>query len=204
MATHTEKPGLRTRPRGAAAALVLTVAALLLAACGSGDDVDPGNAEDAPDYSAMVASAPPELDGVYDAGGAGLIGSGAEDYERQLADLEGLPVVVNAWASWCGPCRTEFPHFQETAAEMGDEVAFLGVDVDDSDSAATTFLESHPIPYGSISDPDKDIANDLGLGSFLPATIFYNARGERTYTHTGPYANAEDLAADIERYAVKG
>jgi cytochrome c biogenesis protein CcmG/thiol:disulfide interchange protein DsbE len=203
MATETRNAGRKAHPAAVLAALLAAV--FLLAACGSdGDEVDPGNAEDAPDYTAMVKAAPPELAAVYDAEGAGLIATGLEAYEEQLAQFEGHPAVVNAWASWCGPCRLEFPHFQDTAARRGDEVAFLGIDVDDSDDAATTFLSTHPIPYGSVSDPDKEIVNKLGLGSFLPATIFYNAEGEKTYTHTGPYESAADLEADIDRYAVNG
>lgn len=206
MASQTPDSDTSSRARTLAAALSSLLAlALLLGACGSGEDeIDPGNAEDAPDYTKMVEAAPPELAAIYDAEGGGLIDGGLEAYKAQIAALDGYPIVVNAWASWCGPCRVEFPFFQDLAAERGDEVAFLGIDVDDSEDAATTFLNTHPVPYGSISDPDKEIVNELGLGSFLPSTVFYNAEGEKTYSHAGPYDSAEDLAADIDKYAVGG
>ena len=72
--------------------------------------------------------------------------------------MKGYPVVVNQWASWCGPCRAEFPWFQNASAKYGKKVAFLGVDSQDSDDAAKTFLGEYPVPYPSYTDPDKEIA----------------------------------------------
>ena len=74
--------------------------------------------------------------------------------------LRGYPVVVNVWASWCGPCRFEFPHFQRAAAAYGKRVAFLGIDSQDSDDAAATFLREEPVPYPSYTDPDEEIADE--------------------------------------------
>jgi cytochrome c biogenesis protein CcmG/thiol:disulfide interchange protein DsbE len=203
MATQTPKTSASTRFW---VVLVLLLIAALFTACGSDggtDEVDPGNAEDAPDYSKMVESAPPEFASFYDADGAGLISGGQEAYDAQIAALEGSPIVVNKWASWCGPCRIEFPHFQNEAADRGDEVAFLGLNSDDSEELASEFLSTHPVPYGSFSDPDKEIMFDLGAINF-PATIFYNAAGEKTFVHEGGYTSQEDLAADVDRYAVNG
>jgi cytochrome c biogenesis protein CcmG/thiol:disulfide interchange protein DsbE len=120
-----------------------------------------------------------------------------------MSELEGYPAVVNVWASWCGPCRAEFPHFQDAAADMGTKVAFLGVNSQDSESAAATFLESSPLPYPSFSDPDKAITESLGAGQGLPATAFFNAAGERTYTKLGPYEDEAALLADVNRYALE-
>ena len=77
-------------------------------------------------------------------------------------------MVVNKWASWCGPCRFEFPFFQEVAAERGDEVAFIGIDSDDSEDAARTFLDEFPVPYPSFSDPDEEIARALDAPASSP------------------------------------
>jgi cytochrome c biogenesis protein CcmG/thiol:disulfide interchange protein DsbE len=111
-------------------------------------------------------------------------------------------VVVNKWASWCGPCRLEFPHFQSQAQERGGEVAFLGVGANDSVPALETFLEQLPLPYPSYYDPDLEIARELGGPTqAFPATAFYDSRGELVFTKPGPYTDEADLAADIERYA---
>jgi thiol-disulfide isomerase/thioredoxin len=176
--------------------------ALTLGACSDSDaDLDPGSAAEAPDYSAALEAAPPKLAALYDGGEGGLVEGGAEALDAELERLRGTPIVINKWASWCGPCREEFPAFQEQAAERLDEVAFIGLNSGDSEDAATTFLEGHPIPYPSFSDPQEEIANSYGA-TFFPSTIFIDASGEVAYTHTGPYSTAEDLAADIDRYAL--
>ena len=190
------------RLRGAAVALAAALV-LTLAACGGSDDeLDPGSAENAPDYTAALDEAPPKLAAFYGEGDGALRDGGAAALDAELERLRGTPVVINFWASWCGPCREEFPAFQEQAAERLDEIAFVGVDVDDSAEYATTFLEEHPVPYPSYEDPDKEIAESYGATFGLPATVFIDASGEVAYTHTGPYEAAEDLAADIDRYAV--
>lgn len=128
-----------------------------------------------------------------------IIAGGLETFEEKLAELEGYPVVVNKWASWCGPCRFEFPIFQEVAVERGDEIAFLGVDADDSTDAAETFLSELPLPYPSISDPEDDVGA-LFKGYAFPSTAFYDAEGELQYTRQGPYESAADLNAELEKY----
>lgn len=178
----------------------------LLAACGSavGSAADPGNAADAPDYSKAIAAAPAELKRLYEKGDS-LLAGGSDTYAAQLADLRGYPVVVNNWASWCGPCREEFPYLQAQAAEHLDEVAFLGVDSQDSDAAAATFLRDHPIPYPSASDPKGDLSDwvDMALVG-IPDTLFYDRAGELVYVKQGPYTDEATLAADIEKYSSGG
>lgn len=190
-------------PRSLAFALLalLAAAVLGLAACGSGEDVDPGSAEDAPDYSRALEAAPPELARLYEPGGTVLDG-GRAAFERELARLEGRPIVVNKWASWCGPCRQEFPYLQRQAAEHADEVAFVGINANDSTDAATTFLRDHPIPYPSFSDPDEELARSIDAGLEFPSTVFIGADGEVAHVRRGAYASADELAADVDRYAL--
>ena len=188
-----------------ALAFVLTLVAVVLGACGSGDSgTDPGNAADAPDYKPALAKAPAQLKPLYDQGG-GLAPGGLDAFQAQLDAVKGYPVVVNNWASWCGPCRTEWPWFQQAAADHLDEVAFMGVDGDDEDAAAQTFLDEHPIPYPSFADPGKDLANQTGanlIGAF-PNTLFFNADGELVFAHQGEYADQAALEADIQKYALE-
>lgn len=193
------------RAKTLAASLLFVVLALVLAACGSSnsDAVDPGNAASAPDYTSAVAKAPPKLKSLYDMGGV-LVPGGMDAFSSQLAAVAGYPVVVNNWASWCGPCRTEWPWLQQAAADHLGQVAFMGVDGDDEDSAAGTFLKGHPIPYPSFADPDKDLANTVGatlVGGF-PNTLFFNSAGELVYTHQGVYSDQAALEADIQKYAL--
>ena len=186
----------RTMAIGALMATLL--ASLAIVACGS----EESSTSAAPDYEAAIAQAPPELAALY-ANGDELIEGGEEAYDSTLAAVEGYPAVVNNWASWCGPCREEFPHFQSQAAEHLDEVAFLGVDSEDSPEAYETFLRDSPIPYPSVADDDGKLPNWVSLSLVgIPNTLFYDSSGELVYTHQGPYEDEASLAADIEKYAL--
>jgi cytochrome c biogenesis protein CcmG/thiol:disulfide interchange protein DsbE len=195
---------IRAELRTALALSAILILGLFLVACGSsnGSEIDPGNAADAPSYKEALAAAPPKLSKLYAAGDE-LFPGDAEVFVEQLADLRGYPVVVNNWASWCGPCREEFPYLQSQAAEHLDEVAFLGVDSQDSDEAATTFLETHPVPYPSITDPDGEFSDwvDTGLVG-IPNTLFFDRTGALVFVKQGPFTDEAELAADIEKYAL--
>jgi cytochrome c biogenesis protein CcmG/thiol:disulfide interchange protein DsbE len=181
------------------AAFAVGFLAFAISACGGSDSVYDGSP--APDYGAL-ADSPPPLDTLYSQAND-LIPGGTEAFDSQMTELEGFPAVVNVWASWCGPCRAEFPHFQQVSADLGTEIAFLGVNSQDSESAAATFLEASPLPYPSFYDPDEKITQSLEAGRGLPATAFFNAAGERTYTKLGPYVDEAELEADIDRYALE-
>jgi len=97
----------------------------------------------------------------------------------------GVPVVVNIWASWCGPCRAESPNLVKAAERHGTEVQFLGVDILDQRAAAQAFIQEEGYPYPSVFDPTGEIRNRLGyIGQ--PGTIFYNASGRKVDEWSGP------------------
>ena len=177
-------------------ALCGALLAVLLVVGGCGEDGGGGH----PDYAKALAGAPAPLAALHRQGNE-LLGGGRAAYEKRIESLRGYPVVVNVWASWCGPCRFEFPAFQRMSAKYGKRVAFLGVDLEDSDDAARTFLESHPVPYPSYTDPEEEIAEGLG-DSRLPETAYYNREGELVYLKLGQYPSESDLEADIERCAL--
>jgi cytochrome c biogenesis protein CcmG, thiol:disulfide interchange protein DsbE len=123
-----------------------------------------------------------------------------KSYEAMLRQLKGYPVVVNGWATWCGPCKLEFPIFQQVSTKLGKRVAFFGVNVADNRPSAEKFLRERPVPYPSLEDGDARIAQDLGVGQHLPITVFYDKNGKR-FVHLGGYTKQADLVRDIERYA---
>jgi cytochrome c biogenesis protein CcmG, thiol:disulfide interchange protein DsbE len=123
------------------------------------------------------------------------------DLDAQLAALRGRPVVINKWASWCGPCKLEFPIFQRVSTRLGREVAFLGVNSGDNRAAAERFLRTTPVPFPHLEDPGSRMARELGAPNAFPATIFIDRRGRRT-VHQGGYTSEADLLADIRRYAL--
>jgi cytochrome c biogenesis protein CcmG, thiol:disulfide interchange protein DsbE len=185
------------RPRCISAA-AFAVVVLALPACGSGSGGDYGGK--APDYGKALAGAPKPLAELYDQADQ-LLPGGAEAFQRRLAELRGHPVVVNKWASWCGPCREEMPWLQREAAERGKRIAFIGVDSRDSDSAAKEFVNEFPVPYPSYTDPDQDIAVLINATIGTPATAIYDSSGKQVHVQQGQYASRSALAADIQRYA---
>ena len=110
--------------------------------------------------------------------------------------------MVNKWASWCGPCRSEFPIFQHVATKLGKQVAFLGINANDHDAAARRFLRSEALPYPSFSDENLAISGKLGIVAIFPTTVFFDAAGKRQYIHQGYYTSTAALTADIRRYAI--
>jgi len=177
----------------------VAVAGLVAAGCGA-EGGDYGGQH--PDYARALAGAPTPLAALHEEANE-LLPGGREAFEERIAALEGFPIVVNVWASWCGPCRFEFPTLQKLSAAYGKRVAFLGVDSQDSDDAAQTFLEEAPVPYPSYSDPDEGIGEAIGATRGLPDTAFYDRKGELCYLKQGPYTEHSELGADVKRFALR-
>jgi cytochrome c biogenesis protein CcmG, thiol:disulfide interchange protein DsbE len=178
------------------AALVL--AALTWSGCGTSESAGSGSH---PNYAKALAGSPPRLAALHKEANQ-LLPGGIDAYEKRIASLRGYPVVANVWASWCGPCRFEFPTLQQLSARYGKQVAFLGVNSYDSDDAAETFLSEDPVPYPSYTDPNKDIAESVGVHVGFPGTAFYDSKGKLVYLKQGPYAHESELEADVRHYAL--
>ena len=180
----------------AAVGLVVVVVIGLTQAGGqTGSD---GTDFDLPAAKQTLASAPAPLNGIY-AQANELLGGGQEAFDARIDALKGTPLVINKWASWCGPCQAEFPVFQAAALKHGKEVGFIGLNSEDADTKARKFLAERPLPFPSYTDPKNKVAYDREIAAGFPMTMFI-ARDGKTYTHTGPYKSEDDLSKDIERY----
>lgn len=109
-----------------------------------------------------------------------------QEVEALLATSE-VPVVLNVWASWCTPCRSEAPLLERAAFDFEGRVAFVGVDVrDDMDDARRFIAEFFPeAPIDHIYDRPGDVPRALGGSNGVPLTFFYAAGGELVWLHPG-------------------
>jgi thiol-disulfide isomerase/thioredoxin len=187
--------------KSAAATLLAVVA---VAGCGGSNNGNPDSRLTLEQAKAPISGAPPQLTAIRSEANQ-LLDGGTEAFDVRLEQLRGIPVVVNKWASWCGPCRYEFPWFQSLAEKRGGQIAFLGVNANDSSGAAEQFLSELPLPYPSYSDPELKIAQELGGPSqAFPTTAFYDRSGKLVYTHIGQYQDEAALIAEVDKYAAGG
>ena len=121
----------------------------------------------------------------------------------QLYDYTGKPLVVNFWASWCGPCQMEMPDFEDKYQELGEEVQFLMINMTDGSretvDSASAFIAQQGFTFPVLYDTDSDAALTYGAYS-LPTTYFINADGYAVARATGAI-DAETLQQGIDLIA---
>lgn len=141
-------------------ALTLVTLSLLLSGCG-GPSVDISNV--------------PELEP-----------ASADSLQELLSGSE-QPVVVNVWASWCIPCRSEGPLLREAAESMTEDVLFVGLNVRDSQQGAREFIAEFlaDAPFLHLLDSTGDIPSALGGSRGVPLTFFFAPGGELVTLHSG-------------------
>lgn len=102
----------------------------------------------------------------------------------KLSDFIGKPVVLNFWASWCGPCRNEMPYFEEAWGEFGNDVRFLMVNLDSNRTDAETFLEENSYSFTVYYDSIGAASNTYGV-KYIPTTFFIDGAGNLVSYATG-------------------
>lgn len=118
-----------------------------------------------------------------------------DEFTAHLEELE-RPAVVNVWASWCLPCRSEAPLLDQAFETYGDRVSFVGVDVQDSQTDAKAFLAEFGLAFDHYFDHDRTIPNHYG-GIGTPITIFFGPGGEVFAIHNG-VLDERTLALNID------
>lgn len=101
-----------------------------------------------------------------------------------LVAADPRPAVVNVWASWCGPCRSEAPLLSAAHDEYGDRVLFIGVDIQDTQDSAKTFIAEYGLAFDHYFDPNRDIPAAWG-GLGVPLTYFLDTDGTILALHNG-------------------
>ena len=117
--------------------------------------------------------------------------------ELSLADLEGRVVVVNFWASWCGPCRIEQPDLNAVHDLLPDtEMVLVGVNIEDTEANALAHLAEFDVSYLSVFDPVNELASrfeDIGART-IPSTVFVDPEG-RVAARVLGITDAREIAA---------
>jgi cytochrome c biogenesis protein CcmG, thiol:disulfide interchange protein DsbE len=108
-----------------------------------------------------------------------------------LDEHRGRPMIINFWASWCGPCYTEAPHLQRIWQRFGDEVLVIGVQTQDRDarSAGRAFIDQFGLSFPNVIDNDSRVSIAYGLFG-VPETFFVRADGTLAHKHAGPVTEA--------------
>lgn len=132
------------------------------------------------------------------------IGSVAPDFslvdldgnEVHLAELRGRPVIVNFWASWCGPCVEEFPLLREAAEEnVGEGLVVLGIVYQDRSESARAFMQDNGGSWQALIDPDQRVASAYNIFA-PPETFFIGRDGRIVGRHFGQFT-AETLETKV-------
>ena len=118
-----------------------------------------------------------------------------EGNEVRLRDFVGKPIILNFWASWCGPCKMEMPEIQNFYEKYGEEVHFLLVSVDDSVDTAKSFIEEEGYTFPVYFDTTSAGAYTYGASS-IPLTYFVDAEGNMQAYYMGA------MSADILQQGV--
>lgn len=119
--------------------------------------------------------------------------------EGSLLDYRGTPLVVNFWASTCVPCIDEMPDFEEVHREVGDRVAFLGVDVQERVEEGMEMVDKTKVTYDLASDFDGSLMAETAPVVLLPTTLFIDEDSRLVGSHTGAL-DKDELASLIDRY----
>lgn len=166
--------------------LVLPVVLLLAATAGCGRTPPPIDGA-VPTETVGLTVIPPEQREPAPA----LSGTTATGDQLAITDLQGQPVIVNAWASWCAPCREEIPTLQRLARDH-PRIEIVGVNVQDEPAAAQAFVSDLDVTWPSIVDPAGEVLSGIpGVPPrALPSTIVIDAQGRISARVIGPVTPA--------------
>jgi peroxiredoxin len=126
-----------------------------------------------------------------------------EGSDVRLSELKGQVVMINFWATWCGPCRQEMPLLQQLQSKY-EPLGFtlLGVNVENDSAAAQAWLKGVPVSFPILFDRKNEVAERFGVQG-MPSTVFVDREGKVRYVHRGYKPGDEAKYADMIRSLVK-
>jgi len=123
--------------------------------------------------------------------------------EVRLSELRGQVVMINFWATWCGPCRQEMPLLQQIHAKY-EPLGFtmLGVNVEPDTVAAQNWLEGMPVSFPIVFDRKSEVSSSFGVET-MPSSVLIDREGRVRHVHRGYKPGDEAVYADLVRGLVK-
>lgn len=177
------------------------LAVLLLAAC-SDDPAGPAGtpapstvATDLADCPQFPAADAPVEDGLPSLGFPCL----GRNSTLTLGGPVGQPMVLNLWASWCGPCREELPVFEQLSAEAEDQLLVVGLVERDTAASSLAYAAELDLSFPSAIDDTGEFLTEVGLNA-LPVTYFVRADGTVAHQQLVPITSYDDLVALVDEH----
>ncbi len=170
--TATRRSSHRLRPLSKLTAVIVALIAGA-AACSNGSADE---SADAVDLSSIPLTTP-------------------EGGTTNLAAYEGTPLVVNFFASWCGPCKAELPDIERVSQEFGDEITVLGISLDAAEDSWLALVEQTGITFPTVFEGQGGAMFEAVDGRSMPTTIFLDAEGQLVHTVAG--LQTEDSLRDL-------
>jgi len=117
--------------------------------------------------------------------------------EITLAELQGMPVVLNCWAIRCPPCRAELPYFDAAAKQYSGRVTIVAVNIEDSISQVKGFFGDSEVSFIVALDKNSQVASSYATG-YIPNTFFIGSHGIIRYIKVGAFAGERQLQDSID------
>lgn len=124
---------------------------------------------------------------------------------KRFSDFKGKPLIINVWASWCGPCRAEMGSLERLARRYnGKQLNVIGISTDDDGAAAAAFIRKSKVTFENFIDSKVFLENMLGANT-IPLTILVDAQGKVLEKAHGAYEwdSPEIIAAIEETFHIK-
>lgn len=122
--------------------------------------------------------------------------------EGDVPAFQGKVLLIDFWASWCGPCKRSFPVLEQLHRKYGKQgLVVLGVNVGETGETMKKFLDTHPVTFPVVRDREQQVVGSAGIVA-MPSSVLVDRRGTIRFVHRGfkGLTNLPELEQEIERF----